>query len=192
MEANLLQVGSKAGIKLNSYATRTFRGNVVVVSPKGEQQGDSHVFFARVLLPNPDSRIRRVWKDAGRSPLVGIRLAMCCSGARLFGFIPGCGPGSDGRMSPMKSKNKNLLLVSVGAAILQGGCGVSKPETAAAAPSASPTPISAASPSTTPALIKTEDYLMVSGPLIVEHQVDVTAQRDGIVLPVCPPTPVSG
>lgn len=81
----------------------------------------------------------------------------------------------------MKSKNKNLLLVLVGAAILQGGCGVSKPETAAAAPSASPTPISAASPSTSSALIKTEDYLAVSGPLIVEHQVDVTAQRDGVV-----------
>lgn len=57
-EANLLRVGSKAVVKLNSFATRTFRGNVVVVSPKGEQQGESRVFFARVLLPNPDGAIR--------------------------------------------------------------------------------------------------------------------------------------
>jgi membrane fusion protein (multidrug efflux system) len=85
----------------------------------------------------------------------------------------------------MKSKKKKLLLVLlvlVGVAILQGGCSDSKPETAAAAPPASPPPISAASPSTSPALIKTEDYFTVSGPLIVEHQVDVTAQRDGIVV----------
>jgi membrane fusion protein (multidrug efflux system) len=88
-------------------------------------------------------------------------------------------------MPPMKSKKKKLLLVLlvlVGVAILQGGCSDSKPETAAAAPPASPPPISAASPSTSPALIKIEDFLAVSGPLIVEHQVDVTAQHDGIVV----------
>jgi RND family efflux transporter MFP subunit len=66
VDANLLQVGSKAVIKLNSYATRTFRGNVVVVSPKGEQQGDSRVFFARVLLPNPDGGIRTGMEGRGK------------------------------------------------------------------------------------------------------------------------------
>jgi RND family efflux transporter MFP subunit len=88
-------------------------------------------------------------------------------------------------MPPMKSKKKKRLLVlvvSVGAAILQGGCGDNKPETAAAAPPATPPPISAASPNTSSALIKIEDFLTVSGPLIVEHQVDVTAQHDGIVV----------
>jgi membrane fusion protein, multidrug efflux system len=84
-------------------------------------------------------------------------------------------------MPPMKLNKKKLLLVLVGAGILQGGCSDTKPETAAAAPSASPLPTSAASPSTSSALIKTDDYFTVSGPLIVEHQVDVTAQRDGIV-----------
>src|SRR5258708_6867895 len=124
----------------------------------------------------------RVWKAAERSLSVGIRLAMCCFGDPPFGFIHGYGPCSDGRMPPMKSKKKKLLLVLVGAAILQGGCSDSKPETAAAAPSAASPPISPASPSTSSALIKTEDYFTVSGPLIVEHQVDVTAQRDGIVV----------
>jgi RND family efflux transporter MFP subunit len=64
--ANLLRVGSKAVVKLNSYATRTFRGNVVVVSPKGEQQGDSRVFFARVLLPNSDGAIRTGMEGRGK------------------------------------------------------------------------------------------------------------------------------
>ena len=66
VDANLLRVGSKAVVKLNSYATRTFRGNVVVVSPKGEQRGDSRVFFARVLLPNPDGRIRTGMEGRGK------------------------------------------------------------------------------------------------------------------------------
>jgi len=87
-------------------------------------------------------------------------------------------------MKPMKWKKKELLAVLAGAAILQGGCGGNKPETAAAAspaPPAAPSPISPPAPATSSALIKTEDPLTVSGPLIVEHQVDVTAQRDGIV-----------
>jgi len=68
---------------------------------------------------------------------------------------------------------KRLLLFGVlEAAILAGGCGEKKSETVAAAPSA-PAPISL------PASAKTEEFLTVSGPLIVEHQVDLTAQRDG-------------
>jgi RND family efflux transporter MFP subunit len=66
VDANLLRVGSQAVVKLNSYATRTFRGNVVVVSPKGEQQGDSRVFFARVLLPNSDGAIRTGMEGRGK------------------------------------------------------------------------------------------------------------------------------
>ena len=83
----------------------------------------------------------------------------------------------------MKSKKKNLLVALLGAAILQIGCGDNKPETAAAAPPV-PTPpssISPPAPATSSALIKTEELLTVSGPLIVEHQVDVTAQHDGTV-----------
>jgi RND family efflux transporter MFP subunit len=87
-------------------------------------------------------------------------------------------------MPPMKWKNKKLFVALLGAALLQISCGDNKPETAAAAapaPSVAPPPISAASPGTSSAVIKTEDWLTVSGPLIVEHQVDVTAQHDGMV-----------
>jgi multidrug resistance efflux pump len=65
-DASLLRAGSKAAVKLNSYATRTFRGNVVVVSPKGERQGESRVFFARVLLPNQDGLIRTGMEGRGK------------------------------------------------------------------------------------------------------------------------------
>ncbi|HVO58204.1 MAG TPA: efflux RND transporter periplasmic adaptor subunit [Dongiaceae bacterium] len=54
----LLQPGQPAAIKLNSFPTRTFRGTVTVVSAKGQAQADTRVFFARVLVPNPDGAIR--------------------------------------------------------------------------------------------------------------------------------------
>jgi RND family efflux transporter MFP subunit len=85
-DATLLKVNETAAIKLNGFPTRIFRGRVSVVSPKGETQGDRHVFFARVAIANPDSLIRtgmegrgkvRVgWRPAGyvllRSPLLWI------------------------------------------------------------------------------------------------------------------------
>lgn len=72
--------------------------------------------------------------------------------------------------------NKLLLFASIGAAILAGGCGDTKSETTAAAPAAPPS-----APTPSPNATKVEDSITVSGPLIVEHQVDITAQRDGIV-----------
>src|ERR1700732_4298338 len=78
----------------------------------------------------------------------------------------------------MQSKftNKLLLFAFIAAVILATGCGDTKSETTAAAP---PPPPSA--PPTLPTLTKVEDFLSASGPLIVEHQVDITAQRDGVV-----------
>jgi RND family efflux transporter MFP subunit len=64
----------------------------------------------------------------------------------------------------------------LGAALLVGGCRENKPESVVAAPS-SP----AAAPSAAAFHGQDEDFLVVSGPLIVEHQVDITAQRDGVV-----------
>ena len=58
VDTSLLRAGTKAVVKLNSYPMQTFHGTVVVVSPKGEQHGDSRVFFARVLLPNPEGAVR--------------------------------------------------------------------------------------------------------------------------------------
>jgi RND family efflux transporter MFP subunit len=76
----------------------------------------------------------------------------------------------------VKFINKFLLVAFIGAAILTSGCGDTKSETNAAAP---PPPPSA--PASSPNPVKVEDSITVSGPLIVEHQVDITAQRDGIV-----------
>jgi RND family efflux transporter MFP subunit len=65
-DAALLRSGLKAVVKLNSYALRTFHGDVVVVSPKGQLQGESRVFFARVLVPNQDSSIRTGMEGRGK------------------------------------------------------------------------------------------------------------------------------
>ncbi len=85
-DATLLRADEPAAIKLNGFPTRIFRGAVSVVSPKGETQGDRHVFFARVALINSDNVIRtgmegrgkvRVgWRPAGyvllRAPLLWV------------------------------------------------------------------------------------------------------------------------
>ena len=80
---------------------------------------------------------------------------------------------------------KEWILVGLGAAFLAVGCGDEK------------TPVggvtNAASPVTVPALPKTavpkasepvDAGLSVSGPIIVEHEVDLTAQRDGLILKI--------
>jgi membrane fusion protein, multidrug efflux system len=78
----------------------------------------------------------------------------------------------------MKYRNK-LFFLALTAAAAASGCRDTKPDTAAAIPPA----ISVAQPDAPkPAL--SGQALMVSAPLIVEHQVDVMAQRDGIVATV--------
>jgi len=54
----LVQPGSLALVKLDSLPTRTFRGEVAIVSPKSDIDGDRRSFFARVALPNPDGIMR--------------------------------------------------------------------------------------------------------------------------------------
>jgi multidrug efflux pump subunit AcrA (membrane-fusion protein) len=65
-QAVLLKPQSRAAVKLNSYPTDTFRGDVTVVSPKGEVHGDSRVFYARVAIPNPDGAIRTGMQGRGK------------------------------------------------------------------------------------------------------------------------------
>jgi len=65
-DSGLLRPGSQASIKLNSFPTRIFRGDVIIVSPKGILQGDSRVFFARVALPNRDGAIRAGMEGRGK------------------------------------------------------------------------------------------------------------------------------
>ena len=61
-----LRAGEHASVKLNSFPTRIFRGDVMVVSPKGMVQGDSRVFFARVAVPNVDGAIRSGMEGRGK------------------------------------------------------------------------------------------------------------------------------
>jgi len=65
-DAGLLRTGSQAAVKLNSYAMRTFHGEVAVVSPKAVAEGDSIVLFARVLVPNPDGALRTGMEGRGK------------------------------------------------------------------------------------------------------------------------------
>jgi len=54
----LIHPGANAGVKLESFPARTFHGKVVIVSPRGEVQGDGRVYFARVEVPNAGGEIR--------------------------------------------------------------------------------------------------------------------------------------
>jgi RND family efflux transporter MFP subunit len=66
VDAGLVRPGLNAVTKLNSYATKTFRGKVAVVSPKGEMQHEDRVFFARVALENPNGTIRAGMEGRGK------------------------------------------------------------------------------------------------------------------------------
>jgi membrane fusion protein, multidrug efflux system len=74
----------------------------------------------------------------------------------------------------------SMGIIALGAVLLEVGCGDSKPTVAGVTNAApAPTPIIAAKP--TPVADVPDTGLIVSGPIIVEHQVDVTAQRDGVL-----------
>ncbi|MCI0403672.1 MAG: efflux RND transporter periplasmic adaptor subunit, partial [Acidobacteria bacterium] len=54
----LLEAGEEASVKLEGFPTRTFKGQVTVVSPKSEVSGDTRYFYARVDVANEEGRIR--------------------------------------------------------------------------------------------------------------------------------------
>jgi membrane fusion protein (multidrug efflux system) len=73
--------------------------------------------------------------------------------------------------------------IAIGIALLVAGCGESK-TTKPAVTNAAPAPVTTAKPpvAASPAPVESSDNtITVSGPVIVEHQVDINAQRDGIV-----------
>jgi RND family efflux transporter MFP subunit len=65
-DAGLLNAGQNAVVKLNSYPTRTFHGDVVIVSPKAEILHETPVFYARVAVPNADGAIRAGMEGRGK------------------------------------------------------------------------------------------------------------------------------
>lgn len=72
------------------------------------------------------------------------------------------------------------IILLIAAALLLSSCSDSRPAEAAAATTLAPAPITPA-PAATPTH---NDIFVASGPLIVEHQVDVASQRDGVVTEV--------
>ena len=85
---------------------------------------------------------------------------------------------------------RSCLLITVGTAIFSAGCGDSKPPSSVAAnapPSSLSEPTLATTRTTTPNA--DDSVLVVTGPIIVEHQLDLTAQRDGVVEKVYFDTP---
>ncbi|MFY9843073.1 MAG: efflux RND transporter periplasmic adaptor subunit, partial [Terriglobales bacterium] len=65
-EISLLRPGDGAAIKVEGYPTHTFRGNVAVVSPKSQPDGDMRSFYARVDVSNPDGRLRPGMQGRGK------------------------------------------------------------------------------------------------------------------------------
>ena len=78
-DAGLLRAGQRAVVKLNSYPTRTFHGEVAVVSPKGTVVRDGAVFYARVAVPNQQGTIRAGMEGRGK-----VRVGWSPSGYVLF------------------------------------------------------------------------------------------------------------
>ena len=82
----------------------------------------------------------------------------------------------------METKHKFMSFGLLGILVLAGGCGGGKPETVAAASAPTPSVLPSSSAEGVKAVQPgIQEALTVTGPLIVEHQVDVTAQRDGII-----------
>jgi RND family efflux transporter MFP subunit len=57
-DANLVQAGQKAAIKLNSFPAQTLRGRVFSISPEAQPSADARVFYAHVLVPNASAELR--------------------------------------------------------------------------------------------------------------------------------------
>lgn len=73
-----------------------------------------------------------------------------------------------------------IVPIAMGAAFLAAGCGDNKtaaPTVTNAAPVPAPAPVAKA----VPPAEAVDSGLVVSGPIIVEHQVELTAQRDGVL-----------
>jgi RND family efflux transporter MFP subunit len=62
----LLRSGEEASIKLDGFPTRTFHGDVVVVSPRAQLQGEERVFYARVNVDNPDGALLAGMQGRGK------------------------------------------------------------------------------------------------------------------------------
>jgi RND family efflux transporter MFP subunit len=65
-DVSLLRPGEASSVKLEGFPTHTFRGELTVVSPRGQAQGDDRVFFARISVPNNEGLIRAGMQGRGK------------------------------------------------------------------------------------------------------------------------------
>jgi RND family efflux transporter MFP subunit len=65
-DAGLLKQGQQAVLKLNSYPMKTFRGNVVTVSPRARLVHETPVFYARVAVANAAGLLRSGMEGRGK------------------------------------------------------------------------------------------------------------------------------
>jgi RND family efflux transporter MFP subunit len=65
-DVSLVHSGQGTRIKLDGFPARTFRGEVVIVSPQGQLRGDDRVFYARVSVPNNDGALRSGMQGLGK------------------------------------------------------------------------------------------------------------------------------
>lgn len=78
--------------------------------------------------------------------------------------------------------------IALSAALLTAGCGDDKSANSGVANAAAPVPLPL-KPTAPPVSEPRDAALVVSGPIIVEHQVELTAQRDGVVQKIYFDTP---
>lgn len=83
-------------------------------------------------------------------------------------------------MKPMLTVRRLICCALVVAAIQLAGCGGDKSQSSLVS-SAAPLPTPSAVTPVQPPAAAAAPELVVSGPIIVEHEVDLTAQRDGVV-----------
>ncbi len=74
----------------------------------------------------------------------------------------------------------SMAILAVGAVLWAAGCDDGKPAVSAVTNAApAPSPVTAAKP--VPATETADTGLIVTGPIIVEHEVEISAQRDGVL-----------
>lgn len=83
-------------------------------------------------------------------------------------------------MKRIQTVRRLICSTLVVAAMPVAGCGRDKPQSAMVS-SAAPLPAATTTPPDRPPVPAADPELVVSGPIIVEHEVDLTAQRDGVV-----------
>jgi RND family efflux transporter MFP subunit len=73
------------------------------------------------------------------------------------------------------------ILAAFGTILLAAGCSDDKPLPPSTTNAASSTPVTESAPSAVRPVDTHDSALVVTGPIIVEHQLDLAAQRDGVV-----------